>query len=356
MTFKRSEWPGRAIPKQVWLTGVAALVLLLVLPLPLLNSTITVLLAAVIAYPLSLLARLTGIMSLAAAPLALIGGYGGAVLSKSLGLPFLVTLAGCAVLGAAFGLLMALPALRWNLLYTLVGTLAAVYIVNYLAGRFGEWIGEPYGLSFADDSIFGLISVSTPQFMFAALCILLLINLRIAFVLPRSNIGRDWLADAANTQFSASLGISHGTVLLKSFALTSSLICVGGCLQGYLVGIVQYESFDILMSIEFLAIIILGGLTSPWGPLLGAVLYVVLPTALGNVVSAILGGGATSSQYGANLGAAIFGALAIAVLLFEPRGLAFLLSRLYRLVSSRLSRLGMARRRSEPVAHGGSND
>lgn len=321
MGAQLSWWPRRPVHPHVVFLGVGLLAVGLFLQGGRLNEAISVMGAAAIAYPLSILSRLTGVVSLAAAPLALAGGFAGGYFSSQLGLPFPLVLVLAGLVGASIGVLMALPARNWTLLYTVVVTLAAVYIVNYAVARLGTAIGHPTGMIYGDTRFVG-IDLGTPRTMYFALLVLLLLNLHVAFVAPRTHEGRRWMADAADRNFAAALGISHPATIIQAFAASSALIAVAGALNGYWVGVVEHLSYNIVFSIEFLAIIVLGGLASPWGALLGATIYVVLPTALGEVVATLLGESSAASQIGANLGHAVFGVLVILTVLYQPRGLA----------------------------------
>ncbi|GAA4536714.1 ATP-binding cassette domain-containing protein [Pseudonocardia xishanensis] len=324
-----AKWPDVAVPRAVPVVAVVVAIVCAVPAPSLWNSAITLLLAATVAYPLALLARLTGIVSLASAPVALAGGVGAAYCSTVLGLPILVVLAVSAAGGALIGLLMSLPALRWSTLYTLVTTLAAVYIVVYLAARVGDAIGQSYGLTVTADEVFG-VAVNSPQFMLAALGLLLVANVYLTVVLPRSQVGRDWQADRTSRHLAATLGVRHGRVLLASFMFTSALMALAAALSAYWIGFIEYQYYDVNMSIEYLTIVIVGGTASLWGPLAGSLVYVLLPAALAGLAFDLLGGSPTATQYGSNLGSTAFGALLIATLLMEPRGLAFLAERLRR--------------------------
>jgi branched-chain amino acid transport system permease protein len=141
-----------------------------------------------------------------------------------------------------------------------------------------------------------------------------------ALNLLRSFIGRRWIAVGEHDVAAEALGISVKRAKLSVFALTSAVVAFTGALSAYYVGTVSFESYHFGLAIAYLAMIIVGGIGSVLGSVLGAVFITLLPYVLDQVFLLL------DLRIRANVLAGIhqiaFGSLIVAFLLFEPRGLA----------------------------------
>ena len=120
--------------------------------------------------------------------------------------------------------------------------------------------------------------------------------------------------------FRSIIGINIARYKLYAFAISSFYAGVTGVLYTYYLGIANYEQFQLTVSIDFLAMIIIGGLGSILGSFLGAIFITILPLAL-NQLPALMGL-KLSTAFTAHLELMIFGALIVFFLIVEPLGLA----------------------------------
>lgn len=305
-------------------------VLLLVLPFvagPLLVDIANqVFLAAIGALALMLLTGFAGQVSLGHAGLMAAGAFTAGILFREFAAPIWVTLPASACVGAALGFIFGLPSLRLRGLYLAVSTLGLHFIVVYAGGEYETRRGFSSGITLDPPSFGGWTLGDGRAWYFvllacAATATLFTINLL------RSKTGRSWRALRSNEIVAEALGVHVGRYKLLSFVISSTMTAVAGCLFAYYRSFVSIEAFSLFLSIQYVAMVIIGGLGSVAGALLGAFFVVLLPyavewaTAVLPLPSAIAG-----SVFAVNH--AVFGIVMILFLLFEPQGLVGIWKRL----------------------------
>jgi branched-chain amino acid transport system permease protein len=279
-----------------------------------------VFIAVIGALALNLLMGTTGQISLGHAGFVAAGAFTVAALIRHFEAPIAVTLLAAAVVGAALGVLVGLPALRLKGLYLAVSTLAAHFVIIAGVGQYQSAISYGSGFTIPSPSIFGLEIGSERAWYFFLLPFTLgvvLLNLNWL----RSAYGRAWLAIRHRDIAAEALGINVALYKLLAFSASTSLTCVAGALWAYHTAFVSVEAFDFGMLIQYLAMVIIGGLGSVLGACLGALFVVGLPQIISILADKIpflqsLGGKTFDLQVG------VFGAVMLLFLIFEPRGLA----------------------------------
>jgi branched-chain amino acid transport system permease protein len=276
--------------------------------------------AVIGALALNLLMGTTGQISLGHAGFVAAGAFTVAALVTHLGLPIGATLIAALIVGAVLGVLVGLPALRLKGLYLAVSTLAAHFVIIVGLGQYQALISYGSGFSIPAPSILGVeISSERHWYYFllvAALCVLLL---NVNWL--RSAYGRAWMAIRHRDITAESLGINAARYKLLAFSASTSLTCFSGALWAYHTAFVSVEAFDFHMLIQYLAMVIIGGLGSILGACLGAVFVIALPHLISLTVERIpllqaLGGKTFELQIG------LFGLIMLLFLILEPRGLA----------------------------------
>ena len=295
------------------------------LALPLLASSFAldlanqVLLATVGAVALMLLTGYAGQISLGHAGLLAAGAFTTGILFKELAAPIWVTLPASAAVGAALGLIFGLPSLRLRGLYLAVSTLALHFIVIYLGGEYETRRGFSTGVVIDAPVLFGWTLSDARAWYYlllaaAAATILLSLNLL------RSRTGRAWRAIHGREAVAGALGISVHRAKLGAFVVSSTLTAMAGCLFAYYRGFVSAEAFSLFLTIQYVAMIIIGGMGSILGAVLGAVFVVLFPYAIEAAMNATpLGDRLSSYVFAVNYAA--FGLVMILFLVFEPQGL-----------------------------------
>ncbi len=278
-----------------------------------------VLLATIGAVALMLLTGYAGQISLGHAGLLAAGAFTAGILFKEAGAPIWVTLPASGAVGAALGLIFGLPSLRLRGLYLAVSTLALHFIVIYLGGEYETRRGFSTGVVIDPPVLFGWTLVDARAWYYlllaaAAATILLSLNLL------RSRTGRAWRAIHGREAVAGALGISVHGAKLGAFVVSSTLTAMAGCLFAYYRGFVSAEAFSLFLTIQYVAMIIIGGMGSILGAVLGAVFVVLFPYAIEAAMKvSALGDRLSSYVFAVNYAA--FGLVMILFLVFEPQGL-----------------------------------
>jgi branched-chain amino acid transport system permease protein len=276
-------------------------------------------LAAIGALSLMLLTGFAGQISLGHAGLLAAGAYTVGVLHQEYAAPFWITLPASAVAGAVLGLIFGFPSLRLRGVYLAVSTLALHYIVIYFGTEYETSVGYSSGVVIDPPTVFGYALTSARVWYFilfgaAALTWALSVNLL------RSKTGRAWRAIRTNETAAEALGIPVARYKLFAFVITSAMTSVAGGLFGYYRGFVGADAFSIFVAIQYAAMVIIGGLGSLWGAVLGAALVTLLPYAIESALFLLPGAeNAQNTLFAVNYAA--FGVAMMIFLVIEPGGL-----------------------------------
>jgi branched-chain amino acid transport system permease protein len=282
------------------------------------------LIAIVGALGLNILVGYTGQISVGHAAFMSVGAYTAANLAVKLGLPFWIALPAGGLMAALVGAIVGIPSLRIKGLYlaiaTLAGQLIIEWIINHTPAISG---GAQASIQVPRPTLWGYELRSQGQLyffllFFAALAIVATLNL------VRSRIGRAFVAVRDQDIAAEIIGINIYRYKLLSFAISSFYAGVCGVLYTYYLGIANYEQFQIAVSIDYLAMIIIGGLGSVLGSVLGAIFVTMLPIVLRLAMEPLAGlffsPGEMSSVI-ASMRLVLFGGLIIFFLVVEPEGL-----------------------------------
>jgi len=278
-----------------------------------------VLLATVGAVALMLLTGCAGLISLGHAGLLAAGAFTTGILAKELGAPFWVTLPASALSGAALGLAFGLPSLRLRGLYLAVSTLALHFIVIHLGAEYETKRGFSTGILIDPPAIGSWVLQDARAWYFVLLAaagaaVLFGLNLL------RSRTGRAWRAIHGREAVAGALGISVHRAKLSAFVVSSTLTAIAGCLFAYFRGFVSVEAFSLFLTIQYVAMVIIGGMGSILGAVLGAAFVTLFPYLIEWLMGALgLAERLASVVFAVNYSA--FGLVMILFLVFEPQGL-----------------------------------
>ena len=309
----------------VWLWSLVLVAALIAAPY-LLNSYalsfLTIILITVVgALGLNILTGYTGLISLGHVGFLVTGAYAYAVLVSRYGLPPLVGFLGAGIIPALASLVVGAPSLRLKGLYLAITTLAFSFIINTVIleartvtnGARGIAVQRPeiFGVSFDSDAAFTQLCLG-----FAILTLFATLNIR------RSRVGRAFVAIRDNDTAARVMGINLHAYKLFAFVTSAFITGIAGALYGIYLSFVSVEGFPFLLSIEALAILIVGGLGSALGAVLGTVLIVLLPEATRLVFSLFSAQMDALFSTGAQeLKSMLYGLVIILFLRFQPRGL-----------------------------------
>lgn len=296
-------------------TSGMALVLLLLVALPLFSNMYqtTVLTQALIwvalGLGLNIVVGQTGLLVLGYMAFYAVGAYTYAILSQDFGLGFWALLPVGGILAAVAGLLIGFPVLRLKGDYLAIVTLGFGEIVNQVIKNWSDLTGGSKGISgIAKPSFFGMEISMTEGAMYVYYIALALAIVTIFAVgrLRDSRLGRSWMALREDEIACETMGIDKTKAKLTAFALGACWAGFGGVVFAAKNSLVNPVAFSFMESITILCVVVLGGLGSIWGVVLGAFIIVLLPEYL-----------RAFSEYRM----LIFGACLVLMMVFRPQGI-----------------------------------
>jgi branched-chain amino acid transport system permease protein len=279
--------------------------------------------AAIAAIGLNLLIGYTGQISLGHGAFFGVGAYAAAILATSLKFPFWLSVPSAGVITALVGMVFGIPSARLKHLYLLIATLAGQFIIQYLFVQWESLTRGAEGISLPRASFFGL-NIKGDRSFFYVIFICFVIMTWIAVNLVRSRYGRAFIAIRDNDRAAEGMGIPLFRYKLLSFAISSFYAGFAGGLSAYYIGSITPEPFTLSLSIEFIAMIIIGGLGSIPGSVFGTIFIMVLNEVLSGATEFFMN---LSVFTGVALTIAplrefVFGLAIVLFIIFEPRGLA----------------------------------
>lgn len=283
---------------------------------------------------LNIITGYTGLLSLGHAAFMGVGAYTVAILADKAGMPFYVTLPLGGVMAAIIGVGFGLPSLRIRGLYLVIATLAAQFILHFTFVEWESLTKGDIGYVVTPIEIFGFKLDNERNIYFLILPIAVLMTL-FAHNLFRTRIGRAFIAIRERDLTAEVLGVHLIKYKLMSFAIGSFYAGVAGGLMAYFFRLVNPEQFDLLLSVFFLASVIVGGMGSTLGSILGAFFMTILPEILRLGVEGI------GKAYQIDLTTVlvpiretVFGLMMILFLIFAPHGLVQLWQRIQAMIAT----------------------
>ena len=287
---------------------------------------------------LMVLAGYTGLVSLGHSAFLGIGAYAHVYFAQDLGVPWVVAVALAAAVTAAAGVLVGLPALRMTGVYLTIATLAFALIIQEVFTRWDRVTGGLKGKPVQKAVVFGLPLGHEVSFYFLCLAFLIA-GLWLTGNLLRAPTGRAWVAIRDSEIAAQSMGVNLAVYKTSAFAYSAALMGVAGALFAHKIGFLAPDIFTVLLSIQFLLMVVVGGLGSLHGALFGAVFVALLPVAISQARDSIpVWLSAIASPFGKEAGAAtflavdqfvkkpglepgLFGVILVLFILFEPLGI-----------------------------------
>src|SRR5882724_5936261 len=272
------------LPIAKWTVIALAALFVLIIPLTVHEYYLSILnlifIAIVGALGLNILVGYTGQISIGHGAFMSVGAYTAANLAVRLDLPFWITLPAGGLMAALIGVIVGMPSLRIKGLYLAIATLAGQLIIEWTINHVPAISGGAQAsIPVARPSLFG-ISLHTQGDLYYFLLFFAVLAIVATLNLVRSRIGRAFVAVRDQDIAAEIIGINIYRYKLIAFAISSFYAGVTGVLYTYYLGIANYEQFQIVTSIDYLAMIIIGGLGSVLGSILGAIFVTLLPIAI----------------------------------------------------------------------------
>ncbi|WP_228255716.1 branched-chain amino acid ABC transporter permease [Pollutimonas thiosulfatoxidans] len=234
---------------------------------------------ALVAIGLNVLTGSSGQISLGHAGFFAIGAYAAALLSSKFGVPFWLAIPIASILTTFIGALIALPALRLKNLYLAIATLGFGIVAQKMIFEWREVTGGGAGLEVPIPFFFG-ISLADGSRMTWVIAAVLAVATVAAYRIVNGRTGRALTMLSESELAAGCLGIDVARYKVIAFAVSAFYTAVAGGLYANLVRYINPESFNVNMSIMFLAMIVIGGMGSVRGAILGAAFYVLMPEAV----------------------------------------------------------------------------
>lgn len=270
---------------------------------------------AIVGFGLMLLTGFTGQISMGHAAFLAIGAYTEAILQAQ-GWPFIASAPMAVLLAGAAGIIIGLPALRLTGIYLAIATLAFGFIVEEGLARFEGLTGGNSGMMVLALNVVGYETTWELSLYYLALACALIVGFGIHNLL-RGPTGRAFVAIRDSEISAQSMGVNLAVYKTLSFAISAGVTGLAGALYAHQILFLSPEQFTLIVSIEFLMMIVIGGLGALQGAVFGAIFVVGLPELIAGLKDFMPSG--VTEQPG--LKATLFGVVLILVVLFEPLGI-----------------------------------
>ena len=325
--FKESYIKDEEIFQSIFVKFWLGLFILFLLILPLVADAYVLYVANLIGFAivgavgLNILTGFTGQISLGHAAFVGVGGYTAAILMTKLNFSFWLALPCAGFVAAGAGLVIGIPSLRVKGLYLCMATLAAQFIFEFIFIHWESMTRGIRGINVPAPAL-GNFALDTEKRFYYLTLVVVVLAVVYASNLVRSRVGRAFVAIRDRDLAAEIMGISLFRYKLTAFAISSFYAGIAGALWVSFMRIVTPEHFPFHLSIQYLAMVIVGGMGSVLGSIFGAIFMVLTPEVL-NVLSAALSKMVPAiGQLFIPMKEVVFGAFIVLFLIFEPRGLA----------------------------------
>ena len=321
-----------------------ALMVALAVALPIFANDYIILMASLVGIMLiavvgvNVLVGYTGLLSLGHAGFVAIGAYAVSIIHGLLsgwGIPDIlqpwIALPGAMAAAALIGIIVGLPSLRVKGIYLAVATLSANFIIIFFIeiDTFAQWTGGRLGLTTPDPNFFGWV-LDTQREVYVLIAIFSFATILMVQNLFRTRVGRAFIAIREKDYSAEILGVSLLKYKLTSFAISAACCGLAGAIWAYFYAKILPEQFELALSLQLVAALIVGGMGRTMGPVFGVILIVLVPEILKITMGAIGGGSIEAAQLRAPIQEIVFGSLIIGFVLFEPLGISHIMDRFFR--------------------------
>ena len=277
--------------------------------------------AVIGAIGLNILTGFTGQISLGNAAFMAIGAFSCGYLGTRFNMPFYLSIPLAGLITASFGMFVGIPSLRIKGLYLAMATLAAHFIVEFIIVKWESVTGGVAGLTIPTPKL-GSFAIDTDARLFFLIFVIAMCAVLFAKNLFRTKVGKAFVAIRDQAISAEVMGVNILKYKLLSFGISSFYVGVAGALIAYQAKIISPETFPVTVAIDYLGMIIIGGLGSILGSIYGAIFITLLPELLRMVTTSLSGSFPELINKLAAMKELVFGMLVIAFLIFEPDGMA----------------------------------
>jgi branched-chain amino acid transport system permease protein len=256
---------------------------------------------------LNLMLGYCGLLSLATPAFVGLGAYASALLTLRLGCDSSLTLLAAMVLGAASGVVLGIPSLRLSRHSFVIVTLSATLLLQLVASNWVDVTRGALGLADIPSLRFGSFRIDGKPAWLATMVVVAALGIGVFWTIVSSRLGRAMVAVRDNEPLAVATGIDVMKIRLFAFACSGAFAALGGACYAHYLSFIDPGLFGFSISEALLVMVILGGSGTLWGPVLGAIVFTVLPEAL---------------RMAPELRSLLYGVLLLFFVLFMPDGLA----------------------------------
>ena len=266
---------------------------------------------------LDILSGYTGLMSLGHAAFLALGAYFSAIMVDQFALPFELSLIITPILVGCFGFIIGFPALRIQGIYLGLTTMGFGFIIKRLIIVFNEWTGGSAGLRVSNAKLFGW-TINSDWENYFIIYFFVIIAIIISRRIVRSKLGRAFMSIRDSEQAAIASGINLAKYKMISFFISGSFAGLAGVLFAHTSNFISTDHFDILLSIYFIVMIMIGGIGSIYGAVIGT-LFIVL---MENLFIPLFEDGLSKYIHleAGDFQSFIFGSIMLIFIIFQPLG------------------------------------
>jgi branched-chain amino acid transport system permease protein len=279
--------------------------------------------AAIAAIGLNILIGFTGQISLGHGAFFGVGAYAAAILATRLGLPFYLAIPSAGIITALVGMIFGIPSGRLKGLYLTIATLAGQFIIEYVLIHWDSMTKGTMGITLPTATIFSW-EISGDRSFFFLIFVSLVLTTWFAVNIMRSKYGRAFIAIRDNDRAAEGMGIPIFKYKLLSFGISSFYAGFAGAIWAYYMVSITAEPFNLGLSVEYIAMVIIGGMGNIPGAIFGATFITLLNELLRYLTGVLMNVGFVTST-GLNMAPLrefVFGLAIVLFILLEPKGLA----------------------------------
>lgn len=274
-----------------------------------------ILINIIVAVGLNVLTGNTGLISLGHAAFMAIGAYLSAGLTMKLSVSFWLALPISGVMTGFIGLLVGLPSLRLTGIYLALATMAFAFVVDEIILQWHIVTGGAEGISVLRPAIGGFTFDSYQSYFFITFIVATLVTF-VTKNLLRSDIGRALAAIRDSETAAETIGIHLAWYKTLAFAISAAYAGLAGSLFAHFIMYISPDNFTLFHSIAFIVMIVVGGLGSVSGSIMGAAFITLLPEAITLAKDYL----PSAIGHAPGLQAAVYGIILILFVILEPRG------------------------------------
>ncbi|MDF1777270.1 MAG: branched-chain amino acid ABC transporter permease [Rhizobiaceae bacterium] len=289
----------------------------------LIGEATLVLIWAICGMGLMVLVGQTGQASLGHAAFMAVGAYSNVLYQEHFSMPFLLSFPLAGLTAGVAGALIAMPITKLHGIYLAIATLAISVLAEDLIVIMEPLTGGVSGLFAPDIEIFGFVfnRYGNPVELYWLVLGITLVIVYLYRNMLRSPLGRSFAAVRDSEVSAKAMGINVARTKMVAFAVSCFITGLGGALMGHFATIFTNETFNLIMSITLLLIIVVGGLGTIHGAFFGAIVFVMLPLVISLTRDALTVFADSGSVTIPGLESGLFGIILIGFILFEPMGI-----------------------------------